>query len=130
MMVSAEEIKEALWSMKPYKAPSPNELHADFFQRFWLTMGNSIKEKVMKAFVERKLLEYLNKTHIVLILKIQGPESFGNYRPISLYNSIYKIIIKVIVARITPHLDNLTSPYQLPSLQEEEKLITPSFPKS
>ena len=33
-MVSTEEIKEALWSMKPYKAPGPEGLHAGFFQRF------------------------------------------------------------------------------------------------
>lgn len=104
MMDSAEEIKEALWSMKPYKALGLDELHASFFQRLWLIVGNLVKEEVMKAFVERKVLEYLNKTHIILIPKIQGPKSFGNYRPISLCNSIYKIITKVIVARIKPHL--------------------------
>ena len=29
-----EEIKSALWSLKPFKAPGPNGLHAGFFQRF------------------------------------------------------------------------------------------------
>ena len=29
--VSIEEIKNALWSMKPYKAPGPDGLHAGFF---------------------------------------------------------------------------------------------------
>ena len=111
-MVSIEEIKEALWSMKPYKAPGPDGLHAGFFQRFWLTVGDSVRKEVEKAFIERKVPEYLNKTHIVLIPKIQGPETIGNYRPISLCNSVYKIITKIIVARIRPHLDTLVSPYQ------------------
>lgn len=66
----------------------------------------------MKAFTDRCIPDYLNKTHIVLILKIQGPKTIANYRPISLYNSVYKIIFKVIVARIRPHLDKLISPYQ------------------
>ena len=29
--VSIEEIKSALWSMKPYKASGPDGLHAGFF---------------------------------------------------------------------------------------------------
>jgi len=37
-------------------------LHAGFFQRFWLTIGDSVKEEVMKAFVERKVPDYLKKT--------------------------------------------------------------------
>lgn len=72
-----------------------------------------MREEVEKVFIERKVPEYLNKTHIVLIPKIQGPKTIGNYRPISLCNSVYKIITKVIAARIRPHLDTLVSPYQI-----------------
>ena len=97
-MVTMEEIKDALWSMKPYKALGPDGLHAGFFQRFWLVVGDSVKEEVMRAFTERKVPDYLNKTLIVLIPKIQGPETIGNYRPINLCNIIYKIISKIIVA--------------------------------
>ena len=98
--------------MKPYKAPGPNGLNAGFFQRFWLTMGDSVKDEVLKAFSDRKIPEYLNKTHIVLIPKIQGPETIANYRPISLCTLVYKIITKIIVNRIRPHLERLISPLQ------------------
>ena len=110
-MVSIEEIKKALWSMKPYKAPSLDGLHASFFQRFWLIVGDSVRKKVEKVFIEKTVPEYLNNTHIVLTPKIQGPETIGNYRPISLCNSVYKIITKILVARIRPHLDKLISLY-------------------
>lgn len=66
----------------------------------------------MRVFLGRKVPDYLNKTLIVLIPKVQGPESFGNYRPISLCNSICKIISKVIVSRLRPHLQNIVSPFQ------------------
>ena len=56
--------------MKPYKSPGLDELHAGFFQRFWLIVGDSVKEEVMKVFLERKVSEYLNKTLIVLIPKV------------------------------------------------------------
>ena len=44
-MVTLEEIKDALWSMKPYKAPGPDGLHAGFYQRFWHVVGDSVLER-------------------------------------------------------------------------------------
>ncbi|XP_075665353.1 uncharacterized protein LOC142635018 [Castanea sativa] len=104
-----EEIKTTLWSLKPFKAPGPDGLHARFFQIFWLVVGKSVLEEVGKIFEERKMPKYLNKTHIALIPKIQGPETLGNYRPISLCNTVYKIVTKIIVARVRPFLDKLIS---------------------
>lgn len=111
-LVTEEEIFAALWSLKAFKAPRLDGLHAGFFQRFWITVGDSVREEVKKAYRERKIPKYLNNTSIVLIPKVQGPESIGNYRPISLCNSIYKIISKVLVGRIRPLLDRIISPYQ------------------
>ena len=95
-MDTLKEIKDALWSMKPYKAPSLNGLHAGFFQRFSLVVGESVMEEVRRVFIKRKVPDYLNRTLIVLIPKIQGPITIDNYRPIRLCNTIYKIISKVI----------------------------------
>ena len=47
-----------------------------------------------------------------MIPKIQGPETLGNYRPISLCNTVYKVVTKIIVARLRPILDKLISPLQ------------------
>ena len=108
-----EEIKNALWSVKAFKAPGPDGLHARFFHRFWLIVGNSVIDLMNKVFVERKVSEFLNRTHIVLIPKIQGPETLGNYKPISLCNTVYKMITKIIVARLRPYLEKLISPIQI-----------------
>ena len=111
--VSKEEIKAALWSLKAFKALGPDGLHAGFFQRFWLTVGSSVIYEVKNVFAERRVPEYLNTTLIALIPKIQGPETLNNYRPISLCNTVYKIVSKIIVARLRPYLDKLISPCQL-----------------
>ena len=98
--------------MVAFKAPGPDGLHAGFFQRFWLTVGSSVISEVKKVFAERRVPEYLNTTLIALIPNIQGPETLGNYRPISLCNTMYKIVSKIIVARLRPYLDKLISPCQ------------------
>ena len=109
---SEDEIKAALLLLEAFKALGPDGLHVVFFHRFWLIVGSSVVNVVKKVFMERKVPEYLNKTHIALIPKIQGPETIANYRPISLCNTVYKIITKIIVARLRPHLDKLISPFQ------------------
>ena len=95
-----DEIKAALWSLKAFKVPGPDGLHARFFHRFWLIVGSLVVNVVKKVFLERKVPEYFNKTHI------------ANYRSISLCNTIYKIITKIIVVRLRPHLDKLICPLQ------------------
>ena len=110
--VLEEEIKAALWSLKAFKAPRPNRLRAGFFQRFWHTVGSLVINEVKKVFADRRVLDYLNTTHIVLIHKIQGSKMLSNYRPISLCNTVYKIMSKIIIARLRPYLDKLISSCQ------------------
>lgn len=46
--MTEDEIKAALWSLKAFKAPGPDGLHAGFFQHFWPSVGNSVVEAVKK----------------------------------------------------------------------------------
>ena len=67
-------------------------------------------EEIKLIFAEKRVPDYLNTTHIALIPKIQGPETLGNYRPISLCNTVYKVLTKIIVARLRSYLGKLISP--------------------
>jgi len=68
--------------------------------------------EVANIFESRIVPEYLNETLISLIPKCPTPESLNHYRPISLCNTIYKIVSKIVVDRLRPHLDKLISPNQ------------------
>jgi hypothetical protein len=59
----------------------------------------------------------LNSTFIALIPKVNKPQNFGDYRPISLCNLCYKIISKIIANRIKPILSRSLSEEQLGFLQ-------------
>ena len=88
----------------------------DFMQVFisdsgqWL--GSLWSRKLKEIFSKKKISEYLNKTLIALFPKIQGPKTLGNYCPISLCNIVYKVIMKIIVARIRLFLYKLIFPLQ------------------
>ena len=61
-------------------------------------MGGSICSEVKKVFYLGVVPKYLNEMLITLVPKCQNPESLSNYRPISLCNSVYKIVFKIIMA--------------------------------
>lgn len=39
---SHEEVRNAVFSMKPHKAPGPDRLHAFFFHRYWDTLTSDV----------------------------------------------------------------------------------------
>lgn len=59
---------------------------------------------VKRGFEFGEVGEYPNKTLIVLILKMAGPEVISQFRPISLCTVLYKLLMKVIVKRLKPLL--------------------------
>ncbi|XP_030958826.1 uncharacterized protein LOC115980745 [Quercus lobata] len=76
-----------------------------------------MRNEVKQIFANQKISEYLNQTLIALIPKQLGPETVGQYRPISLCNIVYKIVSKILVQRIKPLLPRLISPMQAAFLE-------------
>jgi hypothetical protein len=103
------KILNALNSMKPFKALSPDGLHAGFFQRFCMIAGTSVKTAINDIFSSGIMPSTLNHTLIALIPKQKGPETFNHYNPISLCNTVYKIVTKILVLKIKPFLHSLVS---------------------
>ena len=77
--VTDEEIRSCLWSLKAFKAPGPNGLHAGFFQHFWANVKNFVCFEIKEVFTKGIVPKYLNETLVILIPKCQHPESLGNY---------------------------------------------------
>ena len=110
---SNAEILGALKSMKPYKAPGLDGLHSGFFQKHWNCVGDSVKEEVRNIFLSCEMPAFLNQTFIALIPKQKGPETISHFRPISLCNTVYKLVTQILVQRLRPHMPNLISPCQI-----------------
>ena len=108
--ISTLEIREATWSLKPFKAPGPDGIHAGFYQRHWVVVGSTVTKEVQSIFTNCRMPDFLNQTLITLIPKCTGADCLNKFRPISLCNTIYKVVTKVIVQRLRPYLSKLISP--------------------
>lgn len=91
-----DEVKRALFQMHPSKSLSLDNISPFFFQKYGNIVGDDVIEALLLVLSLGHLLQKMNYIHIVLIPKINEPQSVANYRPISLANLISKIVSKVV----------------------------------
>lgn len=99
-------------NIPPYKAPGQDELQGIFHHKYWHIIGEDVFYFVKKCFETNSMPMDINKTHIALIPKCDSPDNMKKFRPISLCNISYKIITKLIVARLRPLLSKIIGPFQ------------------
>ena len=93
-----EEVEAALKQMHPTKAPSPDDMSAIFFQKYWGIVGNDVICMVLNVLNSNMSMVEINRTNITLVPKIKNPTKMTDFRPISLCNVVYKIISKVLTS--------------------------------
>jgi ribonuclease HI/exonuclease III len=98
--ITQQEIKEALDQMNPDKAPGPDGFTARFYQYCWEIIKKDLTKMIQKTQKVSKLGGSTNSSFLALIPKEKGARSFNRFRPISLCNTSYKIIAKVIANRL------------------------------
>ncbi|XP_074314061.1 uncharacterized protein LOC141649266 [Silene latifolia] len=107
--ITAEEVKQCLFSIPKGKSPGPDGYGSQFFRDAWEIIGDEICAAVQNFFDTGKLLTQLNATIITLIPKVERPETIKHYRPISCCNVIYKTISKLLCARLAVILPDIIS---------------------
>ncbi|GJY12395.1 hypothetical protein Tco_0381704 [Tanacetum coccineum] len=108
--VSANEVKEVMFSLGNDKSPGPDGYTAAFFKEAWDIVANDVTQAVQEFFQNGKLLREFNHTIIALIPKVHTPNRINDYRPISCCNVFFKCISKIISNRIKGSLNALISP--------------------
>ncbi|XP_022868499.1 uncharacterized protein LOC111388067 [Olea europaea var. sylvestris] len=100
--ISCYEIKEALFGIGDDKSHGPNGYTYVFSKRHGGTIEHDFVEAIMEFFSSGSILKQINHAVIALVPKSRHAPSVGDYRPISCYNVIYKVITKILASRLRP----------------------------
>lgn len=82
--------------MHPVEALGPDGMSPFFYQKFWSVIHSDTINTIIHILNSNGNSTELNHTFIVLIPKIKHPKMLNNFRHISLFNLIIRIISKTI----------------------------------
>ena len=108
-----EEIATSIKNLKPDKSPGCDGLDIAFYRMFWLKIKQPLKDAFDYAFSTKKLHISARRGVLTLIpKKDREPTLLKNWRPLTLLNTDYKILSKVLANRLQPILQYLISECQ------------------
>lgn len=98
--------------MNPLRALGLYDFPAWFYHKHWSTIGKVVSDFALKVLNQNLPISSVNYTYITLIPKVKSAKTVGDFRPISLYNVIYKIIAKALAIRLKQILPSIISSTQ------------------
>ncbi|XP_073098847.1 uncharacterized protein [Elaeis guineensis] len=87
----------------------PSGFRPLLYKHFWPITRNDVLAAIHEVFDSGSMPMDLKDTHLVLIPKIPNPREVKDYRPIRLYNTVYKWVAKILINRMKSLLPNLIS---------------------
>lgn len=96
-LVPEVEIENVLKDINPDKTMGSNGFPSLFFQNFWHHIKHEVIHAVQYFFSSGLMSKSWNKTYITFVPKKDNPKQPSNFHAISLYNTAYKIVAKILV---------------------------------
>lgn len=110
--IDTHEFREVVFGAREWKALGPDGFPIGFNQGDWSLMNDSMCDFAHAMWDNPKTIEEIYHTDICLIPKVEKFEFVNQFRPISLSNIIYKMLMKITVNRLKPIIAIIVSPYQ------------------
>jgi hypothetical protein len=110
--LTLKEIQEAILAMPKDKAPGCDGIPTEFFQEFLSEVSPTLLQAFSAMLRNGETSELFNKGLIILIPKSGNHARIGNWRPITLLGSLYKILAKTLAKRLQTFLPSIIRPSQ------------------
>lgn len=91
-----------VWSLEPENFPGPHWFSICFYRLYWNTLKKYPLRMLNHGRIKKKIGGNTQYSFLALIPKEANPTNFSKFHPISLYNSSYKILTKIITNRVKP----------------------------
>lgn len=99
----------ALQGIGDLKSPDLDGYNANFFKSCWGIVKNDVIDAVKEFFENDRLFLPFNRTLVTLIPKSEDAKSVRDYRPIAGCSTFYKIISKILTARLGSMMPSVIS---------------------
>ncbi|XP_058763491.1 uncharacterized protein LOC131636928 [Vicia villosa] len=110
--VHEDEIWKAIQSLGDTKAPCIDGFTAHFFKKSWMIIRVDVIEAMQEFFRTSKMHKAVNCSFITLIPKSSEARTVKDMRPISCCTTIYKVISKILTARLGMIIDTVVDDSQ------------------
>ncbi|GJW03199.1 RNA-directed DNA polymerase, eukaryota [Tanacetum coccineum] len=120
--ISRDEVRNAVWGCGENKSPGPDGYTFEFFRKFWDILGSDFCAAVEWFFDHSAFSRGCNSSFIALIPKTHDPKFVNDYRPISLIESLYKVVTKILAIRLSSVISDLISDVQTAFLPNRQIL--------
>ncbi|KAK2644344.1 hypothetical protein Ddye_019539 [Dipteronia dyeriana] len=81
-------------------ASRPDGFNVNYITKICKDIEGEFMDFMNEFFLDGSKVKCLNHSFITLIPKTVNPISLGDYRPISLVNSFYKVLLKIMSNRL------------------------------
>jgi hypothetical protein len=108
-LLTSSECIDALNGMARNKSPGYDGITAEFYCKYWPKVGQLVIDAFNESYNAGGLTCVQNRGIISLLHKGKGltRDSLDNWRPITLLNTDYKIVVKVLATRLQKILKSL-----------------------
>ncbi|KAK2436747.1 hypothetical protein QL285_021719 [Trifolium repens] len=107
-----EEIEAVVMKSDGNKSPGPDGFNFAFLKSFWPSLKGEVRVMFDQFHGNMCLPRSLLSFFITLIPKVACPSTLGDFRPISLLGCLYKLIAKVLTARLALVMDSVVASTQ------------------
>lgn len=109
---SREEIKKVVFVLKGDNSNGLDSFSETFYQYFLDIVGEDIERMVRAFYCEHQLPRFITHTNLLLISKKKKVKHLTVLRPISLYNFINKIFLRMMLKRLSKVIPKIISKNQ------------------
>ena len=110
--LTPDEVTTTMKQLLAGKAPGVDSVPGEFYQELWEDIEFDVFNFVSETIQEAAIHEELNISKIALLPKSEDRQKIQNFRPISLLNTLYKVVAKVYANRMKPILHHWILPSQ------------------
>lgn len=108
-LITPDEIRIAIKNLKISTSPGSDGLTSAFYKKFQPLLTPLLLEIYNNAFIRHQLPPSQNQAIIKLLPKTTSLHTVTGYRPISLLNTDYKILSKILTYRLTQQIQTYIS---------------------